>query len=243
MSDFFDLLVNVGVQDNGRISPELADEMRAERSYFRDMLERDLRAMYEREGVPIHSGELRAAVEAARVHWTDDEIARALGISWTRIDECMWGTDPVTHERIDEAGCALHGGHRTALESMARGVWMTAPRPQDDYDVLPPTETAQLPKPETPARTISTLLPEAAAARDEIRGMLRRLRPMTIRQVANATGISTYHLSDAVGYAIAGTYTVVRLRAWLATAEGRAALANATGKTYRPVQAKNLPRK
>lgn len=237
MSNVLDLLVNVGIQDNGRISPALADEMRAERGYFREMLKRDLRNMYRREGVPIHSGELRAAIEAARMHWTDDEICRSLAVGWNRIEECMWGRDPITGERTGEADCALFGGCRQALKTLATGQWTVAPRPQDSFEPEPetPAPESEAPKPVAPRKLrtywrANNLTPEAAAARDIIRGYLKQLRPMTRKEVAIASGITFSDLTEPIGYAVCGASTVRRLRHWLATDAGKEALAKATGK-------------
>lgn len=236
MSNAEQLLEQVGVSDR-RVTPEMADEMRRSVNYWKAELPRLLANMYRTEGVPIHSGELRAAIEAARVHWTDDEIAGALGLSWNRIEQCMWGKDYLTGARSDTADCALHGGHRTALESLARNVWMVAPRQPDPYD----DESEVVPEPEPEPvkvatrtsyrrRRVADLNAEARAARDAIRAMLVSLRPMTVAEVALATGIATRNLTDAAGYAVSGTITVRQMKAWLATEAGKAALSKATGK-------------
>lgn len=227
MSNVLDLLVNVGIQDNGRISPALADEMRAERGYFREMLKRDLRNMYAREGVPIHSGELRQAIEAARVHWTDDEICRSLAVGWNRIEECMWGRDTVTKERTDVADCALYGGARVALKSLAAGVWMLAPRPQDSFEPEPDEPTLPTPrkhrsegKREWDNMRITDLDELQYAIVTEIRQALLSLRPLTMAQVAHTVDLPVSRFHRPASLAKKGRETLAILRAWLTTPAG-----------------------
>lgn len=235
MSNAEQLLEQVGVSDR-RISAQMADEMRRDRDYYAALLKRDLRRLYRREGKPIHSGELRAAIDAARVHWTDEEIANSLGVGWPRLKECMWGRDPETGERTEEADCALFGGARVALRSLARGEWMIAPRPQDQYDVEPEAEPTKPTIPNAPKATrrgksrardemtMADLTDEEMAVVRAIRTATGSLRPMTLAQLAKALAVPENSFRRPYTLAKHGAEILSRLRAWMATPAGVEAL-------------------